>query len=301
MKQRNNYQLSIINCQLNKDQVGTTKALIENIDGMPQVTNRYIYGPYGEPLNFSNDAERQGFIGKEKDLESGLADHGVRKYDYISGRFTSVDVLSEKFYGLSPYQYAGNNPVSLLDGNGKWFWSINGDKYQDKSYWNGTKNQKFYTIGFNSSKIQSQSNKLVSNWQSIAPNVANFAISNSIKIVTVGGMSADEGGETIPGDLSTPILINAFKNSIGIEPTLFHETVHKMGYNEYGAWSAMLAAGLITREELKDQLIADIGYITKGSKQDYYLKLTKKEITYDQIIDSMLIEGQKIIGVTNNE
>ncbi|OGU56806.1 MAG: hypothetical protein A2X64_07505 [Ignavibacteria bacterium GWF2_33_9] len=102
-----------------KDQVGTTKALIENIDGMPQVTNRYIFGPYGEPLNFSNDAERQGFIGKEKDLESGLADHGVRKYDYVSGRFISVDPLSEKFYGLTPYQYAANNPVGLLDENGK--------------------------------------------------------------------------------------------------------------------------------------------------------------------------------------
>ncbi len=48
----------------------------------PLTTNRYVYGPYGEPLNYSNDAERQGFIGKERDLESGLAEHGVRKYDY---------------------------------------------------------------------------------------------------------------------------------------------------------------------------------------------------------------------------
>ncbi|OGU57249.1 MAG: hypothetical protein A2X64_10845 [Ignavibacteria bacterium GWF2_33_9] len=76
----------------------------------PFVTNRYIFGPYGEPLHYDNEKERQGFIGKEKDLESGLADHGVRKYDYISGRFTSVDPLSEKFYGMSPYNYSENNP-----------------------------------------------------------------------------------------------------------------------------------------------------------------------------------------------
>jgi hypothetical protein len=44
----------------------------------PCVTNRYIYGPYGEPLHYDNEKERQGFIGKEKDLESGLAVHGVR-------------------------------------------------------------------------------------------------------------------------------------------------------------------------------------------------------------------------------
>ncbi|OGU56795.1 MAG: hypothetical protein A2X64_07450 [Ignavibacteria bacterium GWF2_33_9] len=85
----------------------------------PFVTNRYVYGPYGEPLHYDNEKERQGFIGKEKDLESGLADHGVRKYDYISGRFTSTDPLWEKYMGLTPYQYSANNPVSLLDRNGK--------------------------------------------------------------------------------------------------------------------------------------------------------------------------------------
>ncbi|MFN9301175.1 MAG: hypothetical protein ACK6DA_00230 [Candidatus Kapaibacterium sp.] len=33
---------------------------------------------------------RQGFIGKELDSESDLADHGVRKYDYITGRFMAM-------------------------------------------------------------------------------------------------------------------------------------------------------------------------------------------------------------------
>ena len=67
-----------------KDQVGTTKALVESKMNTetnmmePFVTNRYVYGPYGEPLHYDNEKERQGFIGKEKDLESGLADHGVR-------------------------------------------------------------------------------------------------------------------------------------------------------------------------------------------------------------------------------
>jgi RHS repeat-associated protein len=40
---------------------------------------------------------RQGFIGKELDSESDLADHGVRKYDYITGRFMAVDPLWEKY------------------------------------------------------------------------------------------------------------------------------------------------------------------------------------------------------------
>jgi hypothetical protein len=40
--------------------------------------------------------ERQGFIGKERDLESNLADHGTRKYDYLTGRFTSTGSLWER-------------------------------------------------------------------------------------------------------------------------------------------------------------------------------------------------------------
>ena len=48
-----------------------------------------------------------------------FADHGVRKYDYDIGRFTSSDVLFEKYAGWTPYQYSANNPINLVDGNGK--------------------------------------------------------------------------------------------------------------------------------------------------------------------------------------
>ena len=58
---------------------------------------------------------RKTYIGKEGDEESYLGDFGVRKYDYAAGRFTSPDVLWEKYMTWSPYQYCGNNPISLLD------------------------------------------------------------------------------------------------------------------------------------------------------------------------------------------
>ncbi|MBN8575235.1 MAG: hypothetical protein J0M05_15075, partial [Candidatus Kapabacteria bacterium] len=50
---------------------------------------------------------------------SDLADHGVRKYDYITGRFMAVDPLWEKYRGLNTYQYAANNPMIMIDRNGK--------------------------------------------------------------------------------------------------------------------------------------------------------------------------------------
>jgi len=62
---------------------------------------------------------RQGYIGKEKDVENGLGDHGVRKYDYETGRFNSIDPLWEKYYGWSPYQYCMNNPIWAKDWDGR--------------------------------------------------------------------------------------------------------------------------------------------------------------------------------------
>jgi len=62
---------------------------------------------------------RQGYIGKEKDIESSLGDHGVRKYDYETGRFNSIDPLWEKYYGWTPYQYSMNNPIWAKDWDGR--------------------------------------------------------------------------------------------------------------------------------------------------------------------------------------
>jgi RHS repeat-associated protein len=58
---------------------------------------------------------RLSFIGKEKDIESSLGDFGVRKYDEVQGRFTSIDPLWEKYYSWTPYHYCSNNPVMGSD------------------------------------------------------------------------------------------------------------------------------------------------------------------------------------------
>ena len=82
-----------------------------------EIVKQYDYTPFGAVLN-STDINRTKFIGKEKDKESNYADHGVRKYDDEIGRFTSIDPLWEKYYSLTPYQYAGNNPVNIFDKTG---------------------------------------------------------------------------------------------------------------------------------------------------------------------------------------
>lgn len=86
-------------------------------------TNMNSKKPYGNTewtnsniTSSKNDLET--WVGKEKDYESNLGDHGVRKYEYETGRFLSIDPLWAKYYGWTPYQYSGNDPINRSDING---------------------------------------------------------------------------------------------------------------------------------------------------------------------------------------
>ena len=63
---------------------------------------------------------RYGFNGKEKDREvnSGSSNFGMRTYDERIGRFFSRDPLSVLAPNKSPYTFAANNPILFIDKNG---------------------------------------------------------------------------------------------------------------------------------------------------------------------------------------
>jgi len=70
--------------------------------------------------SIANTNYRYGFNGKENDndIENGAQDYGMRIYDTRLGRFKSVDPITQKYPGLTPYQFASNRPIdgSDLDG-----------------------------------------------------------------------------------------------------------------------------------------------------------------------------------------
>jgi RHS repeat-associated protein len=57
------------------------------------------------------------FNGKELDDETGLYYYSARYFDPKTGIFESVDPLAEET--MTPYAYCNNNPINLIDPNGK--------------------------------------------------------------------------------------------------------------------------------------------------------------------------------------
>jgi RHS repeat-associated protein len=62
--------------------------------------------------------KRYKYCGKERDEETGLYYYGMRYYAAWLCRFVSVDPLQFKYPYYTPYQYAGNKPITFIDLDG---------------------------------------------------------------------------------------------------------------------------------------------------------------------------------------
>ena len=83
----------------------------------------YVFGMQMPGRTFNSTDYRYGFNGKEKDDEvkgSGNSyDFGARIYDPRIGRFLSIDPLIKSYPWYTPYQFAGNSPISKIDQDGE--------------------------------------------------------------------------------------------------------------------------------------------------------------------------------------
>ena len=94
-------------------------------DGAGEVTDRYVYAPYGGVLRHQGPSTQPftfvGEAGVVQEGSSGLYGMRARWYDASTGRFLTRDPLWPDLTdprSLSPYTYAAGNPVSLSDPSG---------------------------------------------------------------------------------------------------------------------------------------------------------------------------------------
>ena len=80
------------------------------------------YLPFGDDWVDQRNASWNApytFSGKEKDVETGYGYFGARYYDSGLSIWLSVDPMSDKYPSMSPYNYCANNPVILVDPDGR--------------------------------------------------------------------------------------------------------------------------------------------------------------------------------------
>jgi len=91
-------------------------------DGTGQAIQHLHYLPFGEDWVDQRNSTWNApftFSGKEKDLETGYGYFGARYYDSGLSIWLSVDPMSDKYPSMSPYNYCANNPVILVDPDGR--------------------------------------------------------------------------------------------------------------------------------------------------------------------------------------
>ena len=87
-----------------------------------QAIQHLHYLPYGEDWIAQRNTSwttPYTFSGKEKDAETGYGYFGARYYDTGLSIWLSVDPMSDKYPSMSPYNYCANNPIILVDPDGR--------------------------------------------------------------------------------------------------------------------------------------------------------------------------------------
>ncbi|WOI22889.1 TIGR02594 family protein [Nonlabens ulvanivorans] len=102
------------------DHLGTTNALTDVNGNMYQF---FLNLPFGETMaeqtSISYYQTEFKFNGKELDNETGMYYYGARYYDPSLSIWMSVDPLAEQFPNFSPYNYTMNNPINMIDPDGR--------------------------------------------------------------------------------------------------------------------------------------------------------------------------------------
>ena len=86
-----------------------------------QINNYYPFGAPIADLSWSASDNKYLREGKEyiDDFDWNKYDFHARTFDSFGGRSLQIDPMAEKYYDTSPYALWGNNPVNVIDPDGR--------------------------------------------------------------------------------------------------------------------------------------------------------------------------------------
>ena len=114
-----------------KDHLGNTRVTFADLNGNGQIAENEIlqtdhYYPFGMRMEgygrmVTGTENAYTYNGKElnQDFDLDWLDYGARWYDASIARWSAVDPLAEAYAPFSPYNYVLNNPIMLIDPDGR--------------------------------------------------------------------------------------------------------------------------------------------------------------------------------------
>jgi len=162
------------------------------LDDSAAIISYEEYHPFGTTSYRSGRNEtdvalkRYKYVGKEQDEETGLYYYGARYYAAWLCRFVSVDPLQHDYPYYTPYQYAGNKPITYIDLDGLeeskpewWTWIVPGGAV------NNAYNYAFKKFVLEDSWVCKFGNVLLDNYTNAPVSFTQGVISNPIETAKI--------------------------------------------------------------------------------------------------------------------
>ncbi|MCH4897203.1 RHS repeat-associated core domain-containing protein, partial [Marinilabiliaceae bacterium JC040] len=99
------------------DHLGNVRAVVDDSGELLQQNDYYPFG--GLMSSFGGSDNKYLYNGKELQEGTDWLDYGARMYDGYLGRWSCVDPMAEKNNVESPYVYVHNNPINVIDPDGR--------------------------------------------------------------------------------------------------------------------------------------------------------------------------------------